>query len=253
MAPFCSEIDRTPKAKGALVRKFRHKKAHNPQIGDSQFPYEPEGLEALDDARLCLALARKKVCAVQAIGVAIVAADQVPILNGQSWQMPHEGHQMIQAPIIGTEARAAKSVHEDFLKLGAESQAHLRIPMRKLNHCAAEHDPVEAAIDLRVALESLFLNDGGQDGLNYRLALRAAIVTGGDLDQRKDTNSKIKKVYGWCSTALHTGRVASKFDRRQFDSVCSLVRDVLCQMIKNGMDRPDWKAVELNADWPSIG
>ena len=237
-----------PRPSGALIRKFRHKKEHISQIGESHFQYKPEGFEVLDDARLCLTLARKQGCAVQAIGLTFVAADEVPILDGLSWQVPPDRNPMIQAPLIGIEARAAKALHEDFLKLDAKGQAHLRIPMRKLNHCAAERDPVEAAVDLRVALESLFLTDGGQGELNYRLAHRAAIVTGGDLDQRKDTNSKITKVYSWCSTALHTGQVHSKFDRRQFNSVRSLVRDVLCQMIKNGIGRPDWKAVELKGE-----
>ncbi len=121
--------------------------------------------------------------------------------------------------------------------------------MQKLNECAAGFDWTQGAIDLRVALESLFLNDNTSGELSYRLALRAAMFTGGDLNAREDTRKKIKTAYGLCSNAVHNGRLDLKAkDVETLEWARELVRNTLRRMIGDGNAKPDWASIELGGE-----
>jgi len=243
----------TPELSSALIRPFHQQRVHLSQAqaytGEGRPPHPQEwrvAQQALEDARLCLALVRTYGCGVQAIGSTAVAADDVPILNGFAWSIHSYRTPQSEGALISFEARTARSLHEGFLLLGSADQEHLRIPMQKLNECAANLDRVQAAIDLRIALESLFLYDKVQGEQTYRLALRAAISAGGNIEHRKETRTKTRKAYSLCSAAVHTGRVSSKLtDGEVLKWARNLVRETLCRMIHDGNGRPDWDAVEL--------
>lgn len=241
----------TPELSSALIRPFHQQRVHLPQAdtGEERPPYPQEwrvAQQALEDARLCLALVRTYGCGVQAIGSTTVAADDVPILNGFAWSIHSYRTPRFEAPLISFEAQTARSLHEDFLLLGSADQEHLRIPMQKLNECAASLDRVQAAIDLRVALESLFLDDNVHGEQTYRLALRAAIFVGGNIEHRKETRKETKKAYSLCSRAVHTGRLSSRpANGEVLKWGGNLVRKTLCRMIHDGNGKPDWDAVEL--------
>ncbi len=242
----------TPDISSTLIRSFTHEKVHSPQddqTGEGQPSHgcvPDEVQQALTDAHLCLALVRTGGCGVQALGSTTVAGDQVPILNGFGWWTHSYRAPRFDAPLIDVEGRNAKRLHESFISLEASDQKHLRIPMQKLNECVASSGGVQAAIDLRLALESLFLNDNTQGELRYRLALRAALFTGGDRRSRVESRKKINDVYDACSDAIHNGSIASKkAERADFKWAREVVQGALRRMILEGNARPDWGVIEL--------
>ena len=233
----------------ALIRPFHHQKNHELETNltiDKREPLE-NFVSELESAHLCLALGRRRGIGVQAIASTTVAKDDVPILNrGFCWQIHSYRTPTIEPSLIHIEAQTTKSLHESFLKLHSDDQDHLRIAMQKLNECAVSQDLVQGAIDLRTALEALFLDDNVRGEQRYRLGLRAAIFSGGDIEFRKETQNRMMKAYDLCSAAVHNGRLSYKETNNDLLMwTKKLVRDTLCRMINEGNAKPDWKVMEL--------
>jgi hypothetical protein len=66
---------------------------------------------------------------------------------------------------------------------------------------------VEKAIELGVALESLYAPAKLSEGITFAVRTRAARFLGGPSDARRKTAAILKDVYDLRSRAVHTGRV----------------------------------------------
>lgn len=88
----------------------------------------------------------------------------------------------------------------------------LHQPIQRWVNSKRTNRPLEdRLIELRIAIESLFLDDNDNSGeLSYRLALRAALRLGSDRQQRLDYFDLIKKFYGRASRAVHGGLVKDR-------------------------------------------
>ncbi len=99
-------------------------------------------------------------------------------------------------------------------------------------------------IDLRIALESLYLKDfldeKATQEMRFRLSIFGAWHLGADFQERQRTRKRLRDAYDAASAAVHAGRIDSSPERRD------LLRDaqVLCRrgilkLIKEGEPR-DW-------------
>jgi hypothetical protein len=66
-------------------------------------------------------------------------------------------------------------------------------------------DPVDAAIDLGITLESLFINNPERGELTFQLRLRAARVLGRDEEDRARVFTLVNELYSVRSAAVHSG------------------------------------------------
>lgn len=240
-----------------LVRPYREKKKYRPKeveksgVKPHAAAATVRDLTELDDIRLCLALPFEEGLSVQAIATTTVAADEVPA--GVSMRFGRRSYRGISGYwtiLQGEEEKTAHSLYKKFRALNRADRDHLRVPMQR--YCDYEAsvpgDVIQAAIDLRVVLDSLFLNDKHQGELGYRLALRAALFVGGNLAEKKKLRKDVTAVYGFGSNAVHNGRLELKPEQKQqMSRVRKMVRTVLCQMILASKANPDWADLELGA------
>ena len=106
-------------------------------------------------------------------------------------------------------------------------------------------------IDLRIALESLylrdFLNEQSQE-MRFRLALFGAWHLGTDYEDRKTIRKKLRDAYDTASKAVHSGHVESTQENRDLLSDAqALCRRGALRLLKDGAPQ-DWGDLILGAD-----
>ena len=93
------------------------------------------------------------------------------------------GPRLMRGRLIGAgDAPLVRNIHEGLSQQGMFEK--LRVPIQRWRRSKAASNGVGLAIDLRIALESLFLDDGNRAELSFRLALRAAWYLGAEGDER---------------------------------------------------------------------
>lgn len=195
----------------ALIREKLHGRDHI-SSGDSRNNAQ-YWREEFQDALLCLTV-------VERIGISSLAswltiADSVP-LGGHF----HYGSASLSKNIIvsiapkkvdTTTYNKAKTIHKSFTMLTEEDREKLRIAMARLNSALLQHPSVDSAIDIRVAIESIFLSDtGGLGEHSFRVRLNAAKYLGKNPTERDELYNKFDYLYSLGSTAVHTGELKHK-------------------------------------------
>lgn len=100
---------------------------------------------------------------------------------------------------------------DDFIR------ARLRVPVDRLNRSyLAGLRSVEKAIELGVALESLYAPAKLSEGIAFAVRARAARFLGGPLDARRKTAATLKDVYDLRSRAVHAGRFDAEGSPRKW-------------------------------------
>ena len=141
-----------------------------------------------------------------------------------------------------------------FSALEDKDKKWLRLVLTWLNDAMLDLLPVQAAIKLRVALESLFLDDKDKGEYQFTTSLRAAWFLAGSqtLSERQRIRRSTRDAYGQGSRAVHRGELKA----------CSKARETL----KRGIDvavracekvllqgKPDWDSVTLGGECQSDG
>ena len=156
------------------------------------------------------------------------------------------GPRLMRGRLIGAEdAPLVRNIHEGLSQQGVFEK--LRVPIQRWRRSKAASNGVDLAIDLRIALESLFLDDGNRAELSFRLALRAAWYLGAEGDERTKIFEAVREAYDIGSKAVHTGE--------GYDDVIPVnlvVAQDICRMsILRRIDErgkpPDWKEVVLKS------
>lgn len=103
-------------------------------------------------------------------------------------------------------------------------------------------------VDLRIALEALYLEDNVQGELSFRLATHVAWHLGNDADERLKYQKTIRLAYALASSVIH-GRKA-KFtseDKGLLATAQDLCRRGILKVLDTG-ERPTWKKLILGAE-----
>ena len=110
----------------------------------------------------------------------------------------------------------------------------------------AEH---EQLIELRIALESVLLNDDNRDGeKRHRLAVRGAWLLAETPEQRRDYYDVLRIIYDYASTVIHGGQLKPK-NGRDVSKDIALAQDLCRKAIlfsAQSKQKLDWSEVILD-------
>ncbi|SFY17438.1 MULTISPECIES: HEPN domain-containing protein [unclassified Pseudomonas] len=237
-----------PQYSAALVVPFNHPLL----IGQARLGEQPkivsDLLQVLEDVVHCLTLCSEGSIAVQRIATAIVAADEVPCFGPAVWEY-HSFHVVSELSILSEEdVKSAIILLTNLYRLNERQQNQIRLPLGKLHDFYSCNNISEAAVLLRTSLESLFLdNDSGE--LSHRLSIRAALLTGGAIEERLATYRMIKKAYEHGSAAVHRGKISSKKPNeveRILEKTAAIAKHAIKMYLSNPFD--DWLTLELGGE-----
>lgn len=144
-----------------------------------------------------------------------------------------------------------------FEKLDNNQKIRLRLPLDRLNKSfLSAINPVASAIELGIALESLFVPGKPPGGISYAIRTRAANWLGGSPEKCEQTMATLKDVYDLRSLAIHAGRFDTDGANkawRDFEKVsvvlsCGrrIVAESLLKVVVVG--EPNWEDFDLAAD-----
>ncbi|MCX4166286.1 MULTISPECIES: HEPN domain-containing protein [Paraburkholderia] len=137
----------------------------------------------------------------------------------------------------------------DFSRLNDNVKNFLYTPLVRLNLAIKHISEVEKAIDLGIAMESLFLSDGDKNApIALPLRLRGAWLLGETEEERENLYGKFQKLYDLRSSAVHSGSLGKgKQDKSNADLLADGVRlcvSAILKIIKNGA-MPKWTKLIL--------
>ena len=93
-------------------------------------------------------------------------------------------------------------------------------------------------IDLRIALESLYL-DSNDGELGFRLSVTGARHLGASLEERRARRKTLVDFYGLASRVIHGATLAKKADVALVDRATKLCRDGILKIVER-RDQPSW-------------
>jgi len=227
----------------ALTQELQFAKRHIRE--GEKFSITPPGDIDLDDAVLIIS-------AVGPFAPRIVASwielpDWAPSL-GVGYSIPYPEGIVRNDEWESTHCPIAAEIHKKFLSLDTATKQNLRVPMGRLRSGLQSASEVDAAIDLGIALEGLYLDeDGAQGELNFRLRLRMSRYLEADPVLRRSTFNLGKNIYDMRSSAVHKGRVERRYGRMNTPDILREgfkdVADTIISFIRRG--KPDWDSIQL--------
>ena len=166
--------------------------------------------------------------------------------GGSHTYFPGLAHRTGSVNVTQEDISEALAIYRGMQDLPPRVGTKLRVPIDRWIKSKADQSPVDTFIDLGIALESLYLQDiGNQPELGFRLRLRAAWYLAGDQAGRRKIVKDLGGVYGLRSKAVHTGDIGS---RRDFVVLLErgqqLCRQSIVKVIRNG-GFPDWNQLVL--------
>jgi hypothetical protein len=121
--------------------------------------------------------------------------------------------------------------------------------MERLNQMA-EKGVVDAAIDLGIALETLYLNDSGDDRgeLTFRMKIRSARFLGRGEEDRQRIFDLVGELYTLRSVAVHKGKLPTKYTVRSVRELLDKGFDLGIQTVRRFISEgsPNWNEVQMN-------
>ena len=137
-----------------------------------------------------------------------------------------------------------------FLEMQEAQRSPLRLSLRRLNQALRRPPHGDRALDLAIALESLLVENAGEN--TYKLGLRAALLVGDSLEDKRRIRALITALYGLRSTLVHRGELPKTIKvagvRRPAPEVVEDATAVAAQVLTRIVEMkklPDWHALEL--------
>ena len=156
------------------------------------------------------------------------------------------GPRLMRGRLIGAkDAPLVRNIQEGLCQQGVFEK--LRVPIQRWRRSKAASNGVDLAIDLRIALESLFLDEGNNAELSFRLALRAAWYLGAEGDERTKIFEAVRDAYNIGSKAVHTGEGYDDVIPVNLAVAQDICRMSILRRIGEGGKPPDWNKVVLGS------
>lgn len=118
----------------------------------------------------------------------------------------------------------------------------LYIPLDRLNKAIRRKELVDKAIELGIAMDSIFLSK--EKELTYKSKLRAAWLLGKTFEERKQIMNLFDKLYKIRSDAVHDGIVKQKNANDLIQQGIQKVAETIEIIIKNKCV-PNWEEIVL--------
>jgi len=129
-------------------------------------------------------------------------------------------------------------------RLPDERKGALRVPMERLNSAMRRKTSVDSAIDLGIALESVFLS-GQRGGLTFTLRVRVARWLGSTPEERRRLGEVAADLYRLRSKAVHGGKVPDTVrgrpTARLLEEGYRITATAIVRLIVS--DQPDWDTI----------
>lgn len=155
-------------------------------------------------------------------------------------------HKDLRAPrnpriVSESDVRDALSIHEQLREcqdLNLPIARWLRSKRSPANH--------EKLIELRIALESIFLHGDNEGEKSYRLAVRGACLLGETVEERKSHFELLRDIYNYASIYIHGGVPKVKDEdelKNKISLAQNLCHDAILRFSRDGkiLDSSGWK------------
>jgi hypothetical protein len=174
----------------------------------------------------------------------------LPSLRSGMYRRVRQGVPLDPFSLGPDECEKAIELCNRFVELRGKDKSWLRLVLTWLNHAMLELPPVEASINLGVALESLFLSDlnkRDRGEYRFRLSLRAAWFLGDGPSKRREIQRNARKAYDLRSEAVHTGEIEDYGTAREIlKEGFAIAAQAAEKVLRKG--RPNWDTVTLGGD-----
>ena len=141
--------------------------------------------------------------------------------------------------------RKAWEILPDLVNLMSQHQRFKIAVERWVKASDPDATPADRMIDLRVALEALYITSDNRE-LGFRLSLTGANHLGEDLEERKSIKKALNDFYGQSSRAIH-GTAPDKMRAKATaitDKAANLCRKGILKVV-DAKARPDWDEILL--------
>lgn len=243
---------------GVLIAPYKQEIVHESTIVDEKKAKPPRGINEnipvreLKDAQLCMVLARSIKYGIQTIANGTITPDHLPFIGSISgWSVHNTSKPAPLSPeIIRIQLNQANNILGTFKDLDSDFKEQLTLSIDRLNGFGSGAGWVDKFIDLRVCLESIFLSDDVKTETTRTLSLRAAKFLGNDLNEREHIRKIVADAYAATSTAIHTGKLATKTKRDRekneaTDGAAKYAKQAILKLVEHGpVDK--WEAIELS-------
>ena len=144
-----------------------------------------------------------------------------------------------EASFTETHLREAWEIHQQRINRQANDGIGTAIS-RWVNSKRPEASLPDRFIDLRIALEALYLDGKSRAEMAFRIATYGAWHSGGSVEDRCRNHAALRKAYNLSSAAVHAGRVKDSEENRELlKTVQRLCRAGIIERLKED-SRPDW-------------
>jgi hypothetical protein len=212
-----------------------------------------------DDAVLCLSLVHLPAVPF-IVGLECTPADWVPVdgFVHLPYSLEGTGHLTRLWP---AQTDRAQEIFQRFKTLPSSFRTRLGTPMSRLNSAMRRRHEADTAIDLGIALESLFLGDSEGGEKKFQASTRCAFLLGSDPADRHRLFDLAGCIYHLRNRAVHRGQVVpgdlkGPFKGRPLRSVLEdggrLMADALMHFIATGVE-PAWEELLLGPHPPANG
>lgn len=239
----------------ALMREVTLERRHVAQTAwqnnDDLFPID---YGALQDAMLCLGLVGP--VAPYEVAQWPDLPEWVPIF-GMPFSAPRFEGRVAARPWPQEAYEQVPQYHQAFVGLASDAKDRMRLRMQRLNSAMRRHSLIDAAIDLGITLESLFLTDIDREEITLRLRLRAARFLGKGYSGRLRVSILTGDLYAARSAAVHRGRLPNPKDlhppyrsqplEKLLNAGFSLAAQTITRFLLEG-EPIDWRTIELGPD-----
>jgi hypothetical protein len=200
--------------------------------------HEDTTFEFVEDVRLCMTAVGPS--APLSLGSWVQAEDWVPNL-ANSAMLPEPFNTGYYGRNIIGDWSELPSLHARWVHLGEKEKNHLRVPLARINSALRHPDIVNGAIDLGIAIDSVFSATSGYGPVRLRAArfLRRAER------ERRQIAETFATLWKMRCDAVHEGRIKSDKGMEQIrDAIyegCCLVNEAVTKCIREGL--PDWDTI----------
>ena len=186
-----------------LEQVKRHVRQH--QTKTYEHEDEREG-QALRDAVLCLTLAGPSGPVIHTVWYRVDPS--IPLRIGFGTGSPWPVETGFAVKLSRDQTAHAAEMYHILGSLDVHHQARVRVALGRLNSSIRRSSIVDAAIDLRITLESLFIDKRERGAQAYKVSLRAGCLLGADPVSRRDYSRWAKRLYQIGSDAVHSGELS---------------------------------------------
>jgi hypothetical protein len=200
--------------------------------------------DPIDDALMCISVVGAYAPVLVGVWYDVLAA---PVPGGFG-ELPISLEMGWAEKLSKADASAAAALYTTFAGLATQQKERLRVPMRRLNASRRRRDQADSAIDLGIALESVF-GDEDPGEYTFKVRVRAARFLGLGSADRERIYELAGDLYLLRSIAVHKGTLKSSRTKgmdigKTLKEGQQLVGDVLKTLIHNPVT--DWRSTVLS-------